>query len=178
MLGRLTRSRGLPRRFAAFALLSGLGWGVDFCLYNGLAALGLRLFFANLAGAAAGMATVFALCRLSLFRHYRTSLPVVSGLYLGWTIVAVLAASALIDWLGHLLGGAAFRPAFAALAQALRPGLSPALLAGATAKIVVTPLTMLLNFCAMTLIHGHAAQPAPADAGEPPTGLRADVQLR
>lgn|GEM_PF-2841820 len=167
------------RRFGAFALLSGVGFVCDFVTYTTLAACHLRLFEANLAGAAVGMGTVFVGSRLAVFRDGRTALPVATGLYIGWSAVAIVLASALIDAVGSVLRAPLVQPWLTG-GLALLPLHLPVNLAISTiAKLVVTPLTILLNFCAMTVINGHHLSPraAPRDT-DPPSGVRADVQLR
>ncbi|MDR3387948.1 MAG: hypothetical protein P4L92_12935 [Rudaea sp.] len=166
-------------RFGSFALLSGLGWIVDFATFNGLVMLNVRLFFANLVGAAAGMGTVFGAGRLSLFRSSRNPLLYATGLYTVWTVFAVVFASALIDVLGSALHAPAIQPMLIATLRTV-PGRLPVNVAISTiAKLVITPLTMLLNFCAMTLINGHRNPdpPAPSTDADQDSGLCTDVQL-
>jgi putative flippase GtrA len=167
------------RRFGLFAVLSGLGFVCDFVTYTTLAACGVRLFQANLAGAAVGMGTVFAGSRLALFRGGRTALPVATGLYMAWSAVAIVTASALIDGLGGLLRAPAPLGLLSAALAALPIHVPVKLAISTIAKAVVTPLTILSNFCAMTVINGHRITPsaAPRDT-DPPAGVRADVQLR
>lgn len=166
-------------RFGAFAVLSGIGFLIDFATYTSIAQLHVRLFAANLVGAAAGMGTVFIGSRLAVFRDSRSSLPVATGLYAAWSVVAVLFASVLIDAVGTMLRGPMFQPLIMA-GLGLLPGHLPVNLAiSTTAKIVVTPLTILLNFCAMTLINGQRTHPHSVPGGEEQDpDLCADVQLR
>jgi putative flippase GtrA len=166
-------------RFGGFAVLSGVGWLIDFATYTSIAQLHVRLFGANLAGAAAGMATVFIGARLSVFRDSRSRLPVATGLYIAWSVVAILFASVLIDGVGTVLRGGVVRPLLVAVLGVLPVHMPVNLAISTTAKIVVTPLTILLNFCAMTLINGHRTHPTPVPAGEDQgPDLRPDVQLR
>ena len=167
------------QRFGSFAVLSGTGFLLDFATYTTLAQLHVRLFAANLAGAAVGMGTVFVGSRLAVFRDSRASLPVATGLYAMWSMVAVLFASVLIDAVGGLLHTSVMASLLVA-GLALLPVQVPVNLAISTsAKIVVTPLTILLNFCAMTLINGHRTLPQPLPNGkDQDPDLCADVQLR
>ena len=167
------------QRFGAFAVLSGIGFLLDFATYTTLAQLHLRLFAANLAGAAVGMGMVFVGSRLAVFRDSRASLPVATGLYVVWSALAVLFASVLIDAVGGLLRTPVTMAVLVTTLGLLPLHLPVNLAISTSAKIVVTPLTILLNFCAMTLINGHRTHPQPVPPGkDQDPGLCADVQLR
>lgn len=165
------------QRFGGFVALSGIGWLVDFALFNVLATASGNVFGANLCGAAAGMATVFAGARLSVFRDSRRALPAAGGLYAAWSVVAIVINSLLVAALAALLRGGA---GLAALQIATAYTHVPVNIAiSMSAKIGATPLTIFLNFCAMTVINGHHAPDLRTDAARPGAhaGLHPDVQL-
>lgn len=161
-------------------MLSGIGWVVDFVAYNAMTLAGVGLFGANIVGAAAGMATVFVLGRLSLFRGSRVALRHATGLYAAWSLFAVLFASLLIELVGKALHSPMVQPAVSLALATLHLRMPVNLAISIIAKLVITPLTMLLNFCAMTVINGHRrpARPAPIPDEDPDSGVRPDVQLR
>jgi putative flippase GtrA len=167
------------QRFGVFAVLSGIGFLLDFATYTTLAQLHLRLFGANLAGAAVGMGTVFIGSRLAVFSDAKASLPLATGLYAIWSIVAVLFASVLIDAVGALLHGPAVISLLTTGLGLLPLPLPVNLAISTSAKIVVTPLTIILNFCAMTVINGPRTRLQPLPFGkDQDSDLCADVQLR
>lgn len=157
-----TWAQSFRHRFGGFALLSGLGWLFDFATYSSVAMLHTSLFAANIGGAAAGMMTVFIGGRMSVFRDGRARLHMATGQYAAWSVFAILFASLLIDLVGKMLHAQAAEPL---LAMGLRvvPWRVPVNLAISTiAKLIITPLTLILNFCAMMFIHGYRRPPQPA----------------
>lgn len=180
MLGCQEWARLFRHRFGGFALLSGLGWIIDFITYSTVAQLPVSLFTANLAGAAAGMGTVFIGGRLSVFRHSRNRLHIATGLYVIWSSIAILFASVLINVVGVILHNPMIRPILDAMLVATGLRIPIKLAISTIAKVVVTPLTMALNFCAMNLINGHRPTPQPASNApeDQDSGFHSDVQLR
>ena len=150
----------LHRRFGGFVVLSGLGWALDFTVYNLAASAGLRLFAANLIGASLGMGFVFSASRLAMFQGSRASLPRAGGLYAAWTVCVILMSSAMIDGVGQLLASASVRPLLTAALSAAQLRAPLTFVISALAKVLVTPLTLLMNFTVMTLIHRQPAHSA------------------
>lgn len=133
-------------RVHRFAILSGLGWLIDFTTFNILAWFGVSLFLANLLGASMGVSWVFVTARATIFRSRTVPLRRAVTGYLVWNAVAIMVASFAVATIGHVLAQVAdaWVPSVAGIAT--RPLAAPA------AKIVVTPLTMYCNYVAMGLI--------------------------
>lgn len=138
--------RGRGVRVHRFAVLSGIGWLLDFTVFNLLAWSGIGLFAANMLGATTGVTWVFVTARLSIFQRRTVSLRRAILAYAIWNAVAIVAASAAVDALGSLsirmLSGHVHDQSGSRI-MALVP---------AIAKMAVTPFTMYLNFVAMAFI--------------------------
>ncbi len=137
-------------RLHGFALISGIGWLIDFGLFTLLAYGGVDLFLANLIGAATAVTFVFVTARRFIFRDLKRPLAHAIAAYVLWNLFAVLLASIAVDRVAELLSSsglvsdalAAF-PAGWATASRIVPPL---------AKILVTPVTMYANYVAMGVI--------------------------
>lgn len=138
-----------PRRLNGFALLSGLGWLIDFSAFNLLTLAHVPVFAANLVGASLGVSFVFVTGRRFIFRDTRTRLSHAIALYALWNLVAILAASFCVAAIAHLLGTEAARQLAARL-----PAIGPywMVLVPPIAKMAFTPVTMYANFVVMGLI--------------------------
>ena len=141
-----------PVRVHAFALISGIGWLIDFTLFNLLAIAGVSLFLANLVGAGVAVSLVFVAGRRFIFRDSRTALPLAIAAYVAWNIAAILLASQAVAMLGLLLAQATILMPAAHVLSSLGLALDPLYLVPACAKIAVTPVTMYLNYLAMGVI--------------------------
>lgn len=139
----------LPR----FALLSGIGWLLDFCIFNILAYTGTPVFAANLIGASCGVMFVFATGRRFLFRDAATRLHHAIALYIIWNIVAIFVASMLISAVSHAIAILLATPPALRVAAAMPEAIDLHRLIPPAAKIAVTPLTMYANYLAMGLIN-------------------------
>ena len=120
-----------------FAGLSGIGWLIDFCLLLALVRLfGLPVFTANLISAGTAGLTVFLLSRRMVFDVSHGSVARRALFYLLYTVAVILLAS----WAIRLLAGGFQSGKIAWLARPV--------VAAAVAKILVTPVTLGLNFIA------------------------------
>lgn len=139
-------------RVHTFALISGIGWVIDFITFYVLVLLGTSMFTANLIGAAVAVTLVFFAGRHFIFRNSRTRLPVAIAAYVVWNVVAIFLASLAIAAIGRLLES----PDIVAWVQTTLNGLGlplePMYLIAPVAKIAVTPITMYFNYVAMGLI--------------------------
>lgn len=133
-------------RVHRFAILSGIGWLLDFTIFNLLAWFGLNLFVANLIGAITGVSWVFVTARAFIFRSRVVPFHHAVLGYVAWNAVAIFVASVLVDVIGTTLEGLA-RGHGLALA-----GIPLWRLAAPAAKIAVTPFTMYGNYVAMGYI--------------------------
>jgi putative flippase GtrA len=141
-----------PARVHAFALISGIGWLIDFALFNLLAATGMSLFLANLVGAGVAVSLVFVAGQRFIFRDSRTSLPFAIAAYIAWNIAAILLASQAVAVLGQLLAAPALMVRARNALSSLGLALDPLYLVPPLAKVAVTPVTMYLNYLAMGII--------------------------
>ena len=141
-----------------FAVISGVGWLIDFALFNLLVGTGVPPGRANLVSAGVEVLFVFITSRRQLFRGAQRPLAQAMGLYVGYNIIAVAVASLAVGALSGV-ATAMLAPVLARLCPSLplglcahisgiRGGLGPAL-----AKIVVTPATMYANFIASAFIN-------------------------
>lgn len=134
-----------------FALLSGIGWVLDFSVFNVLAWWGVALFTANLVGATVGVTWVFLTARATIFRSRRTSLPAAIAAYALWNLLGILVASVIIAVLAQLALGSAL-PARLWSALPVIGRMPFARVVPPLSKIAVTPFTMYANFVMMGLI--------------------------
>jgi putative flippase GtrA len=118
-----------------FAGLSGVGWLIDFCLLLVLVRLfALPVFTANLISAGTAGLTVFLLSRRVVFGVSHGSVAHRALFYLLYTVAVIVLAS----WAIRLLAGGFQSGSIARLARPV--------VAAAVAKILVTPVTLGLNF--------------------------------
>jgi putative flippase GtrA len=139
-------------RLHRFAILSGIGWLLDFGLFNLLAWSGADLFVANVSGATLGVSWVFLTARAFIFQSRRTSLVGAVAGYVVWNAVAILAASVAVDLLGDWLGAMRWIPTASAMLRDHGLAVDAVALAAPFAKIVVTPFTMYANYVMMGVI--------------------------
>lgn len=139
-------------RVHAFALISGIGWLIDFTIFNLLALAGMSLFVANLIGAGLAVSLVFVAGRRFIFRDARTPLPLAVSAYAMWNVAAILLASWAVAWLAHLLAMPLVTGMTGNALSHLGLSVQPVYLIPPVAKVVVTPVTMYLNYLAMGVI--------------------------
>lgn len=141
--------RGLATAFAGFALLSGIGWCLDFLAFTVLVKLaGLSPFAANLLSSYVGITFVwFASLRVLFDRAGHAGFLVA---YWGYQLASILAYSQLLE---AVAAGLAREAGWLAAAGG----------AALAAKIVVTPFNLLTNFVFMKLLT--RAMPRPAHHG-------------
>jgi putative flippase GtrA len=145
-------SEASPRpRIVGFTVISGVGWVIDFAVYNVLAWHGLDLVRANLISAGVAVSFVFLCGWRYIFRDARTALPVAIAAYVAWNMVAIGAASLAIAWVARALAASGWLQDVQLL-WGMRQSVALAALPPAAAKILVTPVTMYLNFVACGLI--------------------------
>jgi len=139
-------------RVHAFALISAIGWLIDFTIFNLLVVAGSALFAANLAGAGVAVSLVFVAGRRFIFRDARTPLPTAVTAYVVWNVIAVLLASWAVDLLGRLLAMPHVTGTVQHAVGDLGLSIQPVYLIAPVAKVAVTPVTMYLNYLAMGMI--------------------------
>ena len=112
-----------------FGFVSGLGWLIDFCLFVSLGWLRAPVWAANMVGASVAVLFVFFASVRQVFEYEGGYLVGKLIAYVVYQVIAILAASLLIDALTHWFD--------------LAPVLS---------KVIVTPLTFYANFQFMSFI--------------------------
>ncbi len=146
-------SAGSSVRLHGFALYSGLGWLLDFAIFNLLASAGTSLFAANTISATCAVAFVFVVTRRRIFRRSRTAYRPALAAYLGWNVVAIGLASLAVGLIGRCLLSPAILEPTGRLLGSIHPGVDARWLMPSAAKIAVTPMTMYLNYLAMGVIN-------------------------
>jgi putative flippase GtrA len=133
-------------KLPTFTLVSGVGWCLDFLIFNGLVALGISYFVSNLCSAAVAVTFVLITARRFIFRNHAERLRVVVAKYVVWNILAVAAASFLISLVANGLESSQIATlVFAIVEVDPSRGETTALVAN-LAKLLITPLTMYANF--------------------------------
>ena len=124
----------LFKQFLHFIGFSGIGWVLDFTLYISLAFLGVHLFLCNVLGAVAGVTFVFIFSTRYIFvSHSCVPLSVKYLIYILYQIILVCSISHLLVLInGCILAHFSFE-------YVIR-------LSAIVSKILITPITMLLNF--------------------------------
>lgn len=133
-------------KLPAFTLLSGLGWCIDFLIFNWLVGMRHSYFESNLVSAAVAVSFVLFTARRWIFRNHAENLGTVIVKYVLWNIVAVTAASFLIQLTATGLERLDFSRASFAIGQFIGTVPSKVTIVSNLAKLLVTPVTMYANF--------------------------------
>ena len=133
-------------RLPKFAVLSGIGWLIDFTTFTVLTSNGMPAFYANLIGATIAVSFVFLSARSLVFlEHERPLVNSFAGYFL-WNVVAILLASLTIQYLSDFLRTEHLFLRGVQITLDL-PLLLPTVdLPSVVSKIAITPVTMLLNY--------------------------------
>lgn len=122
---------------AGFVGLSGIGWILDFCTYTALGLISANVVLNNMLSSWVGVTFVFLTATRKVFRNNsHISLKWKYLIYLAYQLVLIF----LISWLLGKVNGlllASFRQGLIAAYSAL------------ISKILVTPVTMVMNFFVM-----------------------------
>lgn len=141
-----------PTRLSWFTVVSGLGWCLDFTIFSVLVARGVPGFAANCISAATAVTFVFFCARRWIFRDHVGSMAAAVAKYVAWNVVAISMASVLIWLAGAAIARLDLHLAIGLTQRFLPAPLSAPQIALNLAKILVTPVTMYLNFLAMGYI--------------------------
>lgn len=112
-----------------FAVVSGLGWLIDFSIFALLNSLGFPVWLANIVGATTAVLFVFFATVRKIFQYNGHYILWKLLNYIVYQIIAIVCASLLINFI------------------ALQFGMLPII-----AKIIVTPLTFYANFQFMSFL--------------------------
>ena len=132
--------RQLLRQAIRFVGLSGIGWLMDFAVYTLLSLRMENLALVNVFSSLVGASFVFAFSTRFVFRDsHRIPLWLKYAIYIVYQLLLIFLISKLLAWI------AAFIALHAPWAPLRR-------LAAILAKIIVTPVTMTINFFAMKTV--------------------------
>lgn len=120
-----------------FVGLSGIGWLLDFCIYNLLGFISTNLIINNIVSSGVGVTFVFIFATRKVFQNNsKISLKWKYAIYLVYQLILILAASKVLDCIN------VFIIENIAIDLIVR-------FAAVLSKIIITPFTMLLNFVVM-----------------------------
>jgi putative flippase GtrA len=139
-------------KLPSFTLLSGIGWCIDFAIFNTLVTLGHTYFASNLVSASVAVTFILIAARRWIFRHHAESLHVVVAKYVIWNVVAVTAASFLIQLIATGLEHIDLSGVLAGAGQVTGKIPDKKAIVSNVAKLLVTPITMYANFLAVGYI--------------------------
>ncbi len=129
--------KGLVRQAVRFIGLSGIGWLMDLCVYTVLGIWSEDLFLSNIVSSWVGVTFVFLLSTRYVFKDRgRIPLKWKYVIYLSYQCVLILLMSELL----------------AAVDAVITRAISIAIILDLSAiisKVVITPVTMVLNFIVM-----------------------------
>ena len=120
--------------------ISGIGWILDFCTYTVLGLFSKNLFLNNIISSWIGVSFAFLFSTRFVFKN-ESRIPVVAKyvIYLLYQVLLIFAASQLVRFLN----------------MQILQNFDEAVIVKSSyiiAKILVTPITMILNFCVMKLL--------------------------
>ena len=130
-------------QFIRFIGLSGLGWCIDFSLYLVfILVFQWPVFISNCLSAVPAVTLVFTVSTLKIFQKTSGKLSVYSKyvIYLVYQMVLLLIVSSLGQWLSAVI-------ALKAEGVKIIVNLSKVI-----AKVIITPVTMVMNFGVMKLL--------------------------
>ena len=135
-----TPLRQLLRQAIRFVGLSGIGWLMDFAVYTLLSLRMENLALVNVFSSLVGASFVFLFSTRFVFRDsHRIPLRLKYAIYIAYQLVLIFLISKLLAWVHLLIVSHTDRAALVSLAPVL-------------AKILVTPVTMTVNFFAMKTV--------------------------
>ena len=137
----LRRHRHIVMQVVSFLGISGIGWILDFALFNLLHLRFESVFFCNLLSVFVATTFVFLVSTRKTFvqRPEGVTLKMKFLLYALYQIVLTFAVSEILDWTNS------------ALIRFLLPE-HLVCFAGAMSKVAVTPIAMFCNFCTLKLL--------------------------
>ena len=132
--------RQLLRQAIRFVGLSGIGWLMDFAVYTLLSLRMENLALVNVFSSLVGASFVFIFSTRFVFRDsHRIPLWLKYAIYIVYQLLLIFLISKLLAWIA---AGIALYAPWALLRK----------LAAVLSKIIVTPITMTINFFAMKTV--------------------------
>jgi putative flippase GtrA len=139
-------------RLSSFTIVSGVGWCMDFAIFNSLIAADISYLVSNLISASFAVTFVFLTSRKWIFRNHHGSLHLAAGEYVLWNAVAISAVSYLLKVVAALLTSLDLQPVLQIITTGTGQNIDRDLLVPNLAKILVTPFSMYANFVAIGII--------------------------
>jgi putative flippase GtrA len=139
-------------RISSFTLLSGVGWCIDFLLFNCLVSIGHSYLTSNLISASVAVTFVFLTSRKWVFRNHVGSLKVATFQYIIWNVFAITVASQFLGGIASVLESIDLRHVSQLIVWMTGEHLAERSLVSNLAKVLVTPFTMYANFVAIGYI--------------------------
>jgi putative flippase GtrA len=139
-------------RLSAFAALSGIGWLIDFTIFNVLVASNNSYLKSNIVSASVAVVFVFITARRFIFLNHVGSLKQAVTKYVVWNAFAIVFASYFIKSIASGLVYLGFNDTLIQLGAFSSLPINRRLIISNIAKLLVTPLTMYANFIAMGYI--------------------------
>lgn len=136
--------RGLIRQALRFLAVSGTGWVIDFSVFWALTHfLDFPVSYANMLSSIPAITLVFLVSTHKIFANKKEGLPLWGKylVYFGYQMVLVVCVSWLGEWLYRLISGTSLME-IALIADHLK----------IICKILITPVTMTINFFVMKLL--------------------------
>lgn len=138
--GKGARGQGLLRQAARFIGLSGLGWLLDFTIYTLLSLRLSNLAMNNIISSLAGASFVFAFSTRFVFQDsHRIPLGWKYFIYIAYQLALIFLISELLAYINGLIAAGFSAPLILRFSAVI-------------AKIIVTPITMTINFFAMKCV--------------------------
>ena len=132
--------RHLLRQILRFLGLSGIGWLLDFAVYTLLSLRMENLALVNVISSLVGASFVFLFSTRFVFRDsHRVPLALKYAIYIVYQLLLIFLISKLLAWVA---AGIALHAPWSLLRR----------LAAILSKILVTPITMTVNFLAMKAV--------------------------
>lgn len=129
--------RNLLKQALGFVGLSGIGWILDFCTYTGLGFISENLVLNNIISSWVGVTLVFTFATRKIFQNNsKISLRWKYLIYIGYQIILIFFISKLLNGINTAIVNNID------IEFVLR-------FSSVIAKILVTPITMILNFFVM-----------------------------
>lgn len=131
----------LLRQIIAFVGISGIGWIIDFSIFNLLNLLDTRIQMHNIISSLIAVCFVFVTSTRKTFvqTHSKFPLKIKFVIYIIYQIILILAISYVLGSVSEFLAGYFVGTIIAKYAAML-------------SKIIVTPFTMLMNFIVMKIL--------------------------
>ena len=130
----------LLRQIAKFVGISGIGWILDFCTYTSLSFCSNNIVINNIISSWLGVTFVFIFATRKVFKNNsRISLKKKYAIYLAYQLILIYLISKLLGYINSYIISNVM------IEEILR-------LSKVISKVIITPITMIMNFIVMKSI--------------------------